>query len=127
VTNATTLPAELAKAVQELEQQFPGRVAVELEQAGAIITIAEVALGPGWSAQTGMLAFLLPFHYPDAAIYPYHVTGALPTRVSDNALQPVTWRGAPATQVSLRHNRWNPAHDTALGSVLLTLARLRVQ
>jgi hypothetical protein len=126
--NSTITPqTELAKAVRELEEQFPARVTAEVEEAGVVVTIAEVSLGSGWSAPSGTLGFLLPFHYPDAAIYPYHVTGALPERVSDSALQPVTWRGAPATQVSLRHTNWNPAHDTALGSVLITLARLRVQ
>ncbi len=120
------LPAELANGVEELEAEFPGRVLVEPDEAGAIVHIDGVQLGPGWSPDVGVLSFLLPYHYPDAAIYPYHVTGALP-QVADGALQQVSWRGAPATQVSLRHNRWNPAHDTALGSVLLTLTRLRGQ
>jgi hypothetical protein len=120
------LPVELAKGVEELEAEFPGCVSVEQDEAGAIVHIDGVQLGPGWSPDAGALSFLLPFHYPDAAIYPYHVTGALP-QVAEGALQQVTWRGAPATQVSLRHSRWNPAHDTALGSVLLTLSRLRGQ
>ncbi len=119
-----SLPADLVKGIEELEQEFPDRVSVEADDAGAIVHIAGISLGPGWSANVGVLSFLLPFHYPDAAIYPYHVTEATPDRVSDGALQPVSWRGNPATQVSLRHNHWNPAHDTALGSVLLTLARL---
>jgi hypothetical protein len=127
MTTAATLPGELAKAVEELEERFPDRVIVELDDAGAIVSITEVPLGPGWSAPTGRLAFLLPFHYPDAAIYPYHVTGAVPERVNDGAVGAVSWRGAPATQISLRHNKWSPAHDTALGSVLLVMARLRAQ
>jgi hypothetical protein len=119
-----TLPAELAKGIEELEREFPGRVSIEPDEAGAIVHISEVQMGAGWTPNVGVLSFLLPFHYPDAAIYPYHVTGAAPDKASDNALQPVTWRGSPAIQVSLRHNRWNPAYDTALGSVLLTMARL---
>lgn len=118
---------ELAGAVEELEAAFSGRVSVEPDPAGAVIQVTEVELGPGWTPRRGTLSFMLPFHYPDAAIYPYHVTGAQPERVTDGALQPVTWRGAPATQVSLRHNRWDPANDTALGSVLLTPARLQSQ
>jgi hypothetical protein len=121
-----SLSAELAKGVEELEAEFPGRVVVEQDEAGAIVHIDGVQLGAGWSPRAGALSFLLPFHYPDAAIYPYHVIGALP-QVADGALRQVSWRGAPATQVSLRHNRWSPAHDTALGSVLLTLSRLRGQ
>jgi hypothetical protein len=118
------LSVELGRAVNELEREFPGQVTVESDPAGAIVHIAAVTLGAGWSAVVGVLSFLLPFHYPDAPIYPYYVTGAIPESVSDGALQPVSWRGAPATQVSLRHNRWDPTHDTALGSVLLTMARL---
>ena len=121
------LPAELARGIEELEAAFPERVSVEPDEAGAIIHIDAVPLGPGWTPNVGALSFLLPYHYPDAAIYPYYVTGATPARVADGALQQVSWRGAPASQVSLRHNRWNPAHDTALGSALLTLSRLRRQ
>ena len=127
MSTPATLSPQLSEAVLELEAQFPGRVSVEPDDAGAIVTIEGVPLGPGWSAPSGTLAFLLPFHYPDAAIYPYHVLGALPERVGDGSVQAVSWRGTPATQVSLRHNRWDPTHDTALGSVLATLARLRTQ
>lgn len=121
-----SLPTEPAKAVAELEAEFPGRVSVEHNDAGAIVSIEGVELGSSWSPDLARLSFLLPFHYPDCAIYPYYVTGALP-QIADQALRQISWRGAPAIQVSLRHNHWNPAHDTALGSVLLTLARLRRQ
>jgi hypothetical protein len=119
------LKPELAMAIEEVEAAFPGQVSVEPDESGAIVHIANVELGPGWSSTVGVLSLLLPYSYPDAAIYPYHVTGAVPAGVSDGALQQVSWRGTQATQVSLRHNRWNPALDTALGSVLLVLARLR--
>jgi hypothetical protein len=119
-----SVPADLAKGIEELEREFPGRVSVEPDEAGAVVHISDVPLGTGWNPNVGVLSFLLPFHYPDAAIYPYHVTDATPDSASDNALQPVTWRGTAATQVSLRHTRWNPAYDTALGSVLLTMTRL---
>ena len=120
---AATLPAEVARAIDELHEAFPGRVRVTSDAAGAVVELRAVELGSGWSAPTGTLWFVVPFHYPDAAIYPYYVTGA--GHAAGGALQPVTWRGQTAVQVSLRHNAWNPASDTALGSVLLTQSWLR--
>jgi hypothetical protein len=112
------LPPDVGRAIEELEGAFPGRVRVTSDEAGGVVELTDVELGPGWSARSGSLWFLVPFHYPDAAIYPYYVTGA--THPAGGALQGVSWRGAPAIQVSLRHNGWDPARDTALGSVHLT-------
>jgi hypothetical protein len=118
-------PPDTTRAIEELEEAFPSRVAIEPgEDAGTIVRISETALGEGWSLRMGVLWFVLPFHYPDAAIYPYYVTAATPLG-SNGALQAVTWRGMPVTQVSLRHSAWDPARDNAVGSVLLTQAWLR--
>jgi hypothetical protein len=117
---------ELTRALEELEHSFTCQVTVEAEDAsGTIVCIKGVELGSRWSPATGDLWFLIPFHYPDAAIYPYYVTGATPAGGYPPALQPVEWRGMGATQVSLRHNAWSPSVDTALGSVRQTLAWLR--
>jgi hypothetical protein len=124
VTTAVRSP-EIAHALEELEQAFPGRVSVEPDAAGSIVRIADIELSPRWSAASGDVWFLIPFHYPDAAIYPYYVTGAIPSE-HVAALQPVVWRGVAATQVSLRHNGWNPSVDTALGSIRQTAAWLRL-
>jgi hypothetical protein len=119
-------PPEITRALEELDRVFRGQVMVESEDGnGTIIRLTGIELGPRWSASTGDLWFLIPFNYPDAAIYPYYVTGATPTGGYIAALQPVQWRGMAATQVSLRHNGWNPNVDTALGSVRQTLAWLR--
>lgn len=119
-----TLPAELGDAIAELESVFPGRVTWEHQTAGdVVITIVDVELGPAWSGATATLIFALPYHYPDAAIYPYYVRGA--THPQGGALQQVPWRGELVTQVSLRHTAWNPTSDTALGSVLSVLAWLK--
>jgi hypothetical protein len=125
VTAAVRSP-EITRVLEELEHAFPRQVMVQAEDtSGAIVHIAGVELGSCWSPSTGDLWFLIPFHYPDAAIYPYYVTGATPTGSYPPALQTVQWRGMAATQVSLRHNGWNPSVDTALGSVRQTLAWLR--
>lgn len=121
---ATTMPAELGDAIAELEAAFPGRVSWEAQAAGdVVVVIADIELGPGWSTSTATLIFGLPYHYPDAAIYPYYVRGAV--HPLGGALQQVQWRGEMVTQVSLRHSGWDPSVDTALGSVLSTLAWLR--
>lgn len=124
--SVAVLPPEVAQALKHLQEAFPGRIHVEAhESSGTIVRISDVVLGAGWSAPSADLWCAIPFHYPDAAIYPYYVTGATPTPgIGGGALQPVSWREMPATQVSLRHNAWDPTRDTAVGAVLQTLAWL---
>jgi hypothetical protein len=112
------LSPEIASAVAELQGTFPGRVHLHEDSAGAVIAIADVPLGERWTPRSGTLWFLIPFHYPDAAIYPFYVTDTQPTGGIINGLQVVSWRDQAAIQVSLRHRAWNPKLDTALGSVL---------
>jgi hypothetical protein len=121
----SALSADLTAAVGELERAFPGRVSImEQDQSGAIVRIQRVELSQRWTPRTGDLWFLIPFHYPDAAIYPYYITDASPTGGLVAGLQSVDWRGMRVIQVSLRHSGWNTAHDTALGCVVQTQAWL---
>lgn len=122
--SVATLPAELARAVTELEAVFPGRVQVHDDQAGAVVAIIAVTLSERWSPRIGTLWFLIPYHYPDAAIYPFYITGSQPSGGMIEGLQRVQWRGGAAIQVSLRHRSWNPKLDTALGSALQAQAWL---
>jgi hypothetical protein len=125
VTTVTRAP-EVSTAIAELEAAFDDRVTVEAEEAsGVIVRISGVELSARWSPRVGELWLLIPFHYPDAAIYPYYITGATPTGGLIGGLQSVHWRGMAAVQVSLRHTAWDPKVDTALGSVLQTQAWLR--
>jgi hypothetical protein len=119
---------ELTQALAELAQADLGHVEVVSEDgAGVVVRITGVELGDRWSIATGDLWFQIPYHYPDAAIYPYHVTGSVPAAGNTRGLQAVTWRKMPATQVSLRHTCWNPNVDTALGSVRQTIAWLQTR
>jgi len=122
--SVATLPAELARAVTELEATLPGRVQVYEDQYGAVVAITGVTLSERWSPRIGTLWFSIPYHYPDAAIYPFYVSGAQPTGGMIAGLQQVQWRGEAAIQISLRHNAWNPKLDTALGSALQAQAWL---
>lgn len=116
--STTALPNDLARAVEELQAAFPGRVQTHEDPNGVVIAIEGVALSGRWAPTVGTLWFLIPYHYPDAAIYPFYVTGAQPSGGVIGGLQPVQWRGGAAIQVSLRHAAWSPKLDTALGSVL---------
>lgn len=118
------MPAEIARAVAELHATFSDRVQINEDHAGTIVAIIGVTLSERWSPRTGTLWFLIPYHYPDAAIYPFYITGARATGGMISGLQDVAWRGEPAIQVSLRHTAWNPKLDTALGSALQTQAWL---
>ena len=122
--SVATVPAEIASAVVELRTAFPDRVQTYEEPAGLIIAIHGVALSERWTPRAATLWFLIPYHYPDAAIYPFYVTGGRPTGGMINGLQDVSWRNEPAIQVSLRHTSWNPKLDTALGSALQAKAWL---
>lgn len=126
--NSAVSSPELSRSIEELVEAFGSRVeVVEQDSSGAVVRLVGVQLSARWSPQTGDLWFLIPYHYPDAAIYPYYVTGAQLPGGAIGGLQQVEWRGRPAIQVSLRHNGWNPAVDTALGSVLQTQEWLRAQ
>ncbi len=92
-----------------------------------MVCLANTELGARWTPHRGQLWFLVPYHYPDAAIYPYYVVEAIPSGGMIDGLQKVEWHGMAATQVSLRHNAWNPAVDSAVGAVLQTQAWLRTQ
>jgi len=122
--SVATTPAEIAGAVAELQAAFPDRVQVHEDSAGVIVAITDVTLSERWSPRPGTLWFLIPYHYPDAAIYPFYLTGARPTGGMIGGLQDVAWRGEAAIQVSLRHTAWNPKLDTALGSALQAQAWL---
>lgn len=116
--NTATTSTEIATAVAELQAAFPDRVETFEDPAGLIVAISGIELSERWTPRTGTLWFLIPYHYPDAAIYPFYVTAARSTGGMISGLQDVPWRNEPAIQVSLRHTSWNPKLDTALGSAL---------
>lgn len=117
---------EVGRAVEELEEAFPGRVdVVSRDQTGAIVRVREVELSARWTPRRGDLWFLVPFHYPDAPIYPCYVVGARPTGGLVQALQVVSWQGMEVIQVSLRHSSWDPSTDNAVGYAIGAISWLR--
>ena len=127
--SATAIADTVARALEELEQVFPGAVTHEPDgTGGAYVTVAGCELGDRWTRPVAAVSFHVPFNYPWAAIYPYYLPGdAWPVGPAPPALQRIVWRGREVVQVSLRHNQWNPQIDNALGSVRQVLHRLRQQ
>jgi hypothetical protein len=123
------MAADVGEGVRQLQGAFPGRISFEADgQGGAYVTVADIELGDGWNRATAPLTFHLPYNYPAAAPYPFY----LPPEVGPNdswppALQRVQWRTGQVVQVSLRHNSWDPARDSAVGSVYQVRDWLRTQ
>ena len=93
-----TSTPEIACAIEELEEAFPGRIVLRQHDAsGAVISIQDVPLSVRWTPTTGELWFAVPFHYPDSPIYPYYVCEATPTGGYVPALQAVVWRDRQVT------------------------------
>jgi hypothetical protein len=127
--SGATMTADVRDATEGLEIHFGDRVAWESDgEGGAVVTIEEIELGKAWTRTEAPLRFVAPYNFPAAPPYPYYLPrDAHPQGPWPTALQPIEWRGAPAIQVSLRNNRWDPARDSLLGCVLQVAAWLREQ
>lgn len=116
---SAVLAADVGEGVRQLEEAFPDQVSYEADgQGGAYVTVSDIELGEGWNMPTAPLTFHLAYNYPAAAPYPFYLrAGAAPNGSWPPALQRVQWRGSEVVQVSLRHNSWDPASDSGVGSV----------
>lgn len=117
---SATVTAAITEAVAELERLF-GSVDVEPDgTGGAYVTVRELDLGERWTPKVVPLSFQLAYNYPYAAVYPFYCPAGL-QRADGGAwppaLQQVMWRDRSVVQISLRANRWSPAHDSAAGAV----------
>lgn len=119
MTQATVAPP-VAAGIEDLEQAFPGRVSHgPTGDGGADITVSDIELGPTWTRTSASVTFNLAYNYPFTAVYPFYLpAGVKPRNHTPPALQDVNWKGRPVVQVSLRHTRWNPTLDSAVGCVL---------
>ncbi len=118
--NTTVIAQETARALQQLEEAFPGRISSEPDGlGGALVAIADAQMPTGWPATHSALMFVLPFNFPAIPVYPYYIGAeAAPPGALGEGLQRVDWRGHTVLQLSLRHNAWRPGLDTVVGSVL---------
>jgi hypothetical protein len=123
----TVILTDVAEALEDLEQEFPGDVTHELDDVGGVyVTVDGIRLGSGWTREEAPLTFHLPYNYPAASPYPYYLpSDVIPVADWPSALQRVRWRDQDAIQVSLRHNNWDPERDRIVGCVLQVAARLQ--
>lgn len=129
-----TVATVLEEALEELRQTFPeAAVTYDLDtQGNAWVTLDPVPLGPAYIQTTSWMVFQITFAYPEADVYPHFVRPDLQRKdgaahgegFSAGAFGPDS---VPATQLSRRSNRLNPAVDTAATKALKVLRWLHQQ
>lgn len=124
-------PAVL-QAVDELKATFPGSTVTlrDTGDGGASVTIDAIDPGTPYSQRATWIGFVIGFQYPYSDIYPLFVRPDL-ARVDGAALgegfSPSAFDGTPATQISRRSNKLNPATDTAALKVTKVMAWMRAR
>lgn len=106
-------------AITEIQRAFPGhQIDVEEEaQGGAYVIVHHLDLGAQYQPQRSWVGFLIQYTYPMSDVYPHFAVADLSRTDGtglNSAFQRVQWRNRPATQISRRSNRWDPAEDTAV-------------
>jgi hypothetical protein len=111
----------VASAINQVARAFPDSRTTYREdgQGGAFVLVDEVDLGPAFTPRTSWVGFAISSLYPRADVYPHFVRPDL-VRADGAALtvplnpgQTLPGFDQPATMVSRRSNRWDPARDTA--------------
>ena len=123
---------EVRQAVAELQRCF-GEESVVVrgsDDGGAVVTIDQVELGPGYVPRQTWIKFLIGFQYPQADIYPLFVHPDL-VRADGGphgeAITAAKFEGEPALQLSRRSNHMDADIDTAVLKVTKVIQWLRVQ
>ncbi len=126
----TQIQPQIEKAIAEIRCSFPDcRVESEPDgSGGAYVTVHDVPLGPPYAQAKIWVGFQITFQYPYADVYP-HFTCAELARTDGRSLCEglgnANWRSRPATQLSRRSNKLNPAFDTAALKLLKVMQWLR--
>ena len=113
----------IQQAIEEIRSAFPGH-AVEAEpdgQGGACVKVHDLFLGQQYAPDLSWLAFRITFQYPHADVYPHFCLlglRRLDGKPLGEGIHPNnTWqtptKSEPATMLSRRSSRLNPATDTA--------------
>jgi hypothetical protein len=126
----TQIQPQIEKAIIEVRSSFPDcRVEVEPDGAGgAYVTVHDVPLGPPYAQAKIWVGFQITFQYPYADVYPHFTCAELARtdgRSLGEGLGNASWHGRPATQLSRRSNKLNPATDTAALKLLKVMQWLR--
>jgi hypothetical protein len=126
----TQIQPQIEKAIAEIKASLPDcRLDAEADgSGGAYVLVHDVPLGPPYLQETIWVAFQITFQYPYADVYPHFTCADLARtdgRPLGEGLGNANWRGQPATQLSRRSNKLNPAADTAALKLLKVLQWLR--
>lgn len=116
------MKAAVAQAIEEIRAAFQGH-AVESDEdsdGGAFVRVHETSFGEQMQPKIGWVTFHIVYTYPAADIYPHFVPGDL-RRLDGQQLgegfhakeMKLGRFQGPATMVSRRSKRWDPAIDTA--------------
>ncbi|MGO9751982.1 MAG: hypothetical protein ACLP8S_16220 [Solirubrobacteraceae bacterium] len=114
--------AAVATAIAHVVRAFPDATTQHLDdgQGGAFVIVDGLDLGPAFTPRTTWVGFAISPLYPRADVYPHYVRpdlaksdGSMLT-VPLNPGQVMPGFNRPATMVSRRSNRWDPARDTAV-------------
>ena len=123
MTTPRTVKPEINQAIEEIRSAFPDH-ALDVEpddDGGAFVKVCALSIGVQYEPDSSWVAFRITFQYPFADIYPHFLAPSL--RRKDN--QPLgegfhlnhQWEypggREPATMVSRRSNRRDPASETA--------------
>lgn len=119
-------------AIIEIREAFSGHE-VEVEPdpyGGAYVTVHNLPLGDQCEPPESWIGFLIQYTYPVSDVYPHFAIPGL-HRIDGGPLSPafqqVQWQGRPATQISRRSNRWDPAEDTAVLKLYKVLEYVKEQ
>ena len=131
------MKAEVEEAIEEIRRAFPA-LTVDVTpdpDGGAYVRVHDVDLGPQFSPRNSWCVFRITFQYPCADVYPHYFVNKI-QRVSGGDLPggfhvdntcTVNEVSEPATMVSRRSNRLNPATDTAALKLQKVLDWIRTQ
>jgi hypothetical protein len=113
--------SSVAAAIDQVARAFPDSRTTYLEdgQGGAFVVVDALDLGSAFASPTSWVGFAISPLYPRADVYPHFVRpdlaradgAALTVPLNPGQTMPGFQR--PATMVSRRSNRWDPARDTA--------------
>lgn len=126
----TAITPAVEKAIADIRSSFPD-CTVEVESdgtGGAYVTVRGIPLGAPYAQDQIWIGFQITFQYPYADVYPHFTCPDLARtdgRPLGEGLAPAQYRAQPATQISRRSNKLNPATDTAALKLLKVVQWLR--
>ncbi|MFT4176777.1 MAG: hypothetical protein QM627_08970 [Luteolibacter sp.] len=128
---------EVASAIDEIRRAYPSsEVEVTPDpDGGAYVKVSNLHIGSQFNPATSWCLFRITFQYPFADVYPHYFVDGLqkvsgePQPQGIHVGNPCDVNGVnhPATMVSRRSNRLNPATDTAALKLQKVLDWIRTQ